>query len=340
MSSMVERSEKAAGNGRSPYAFVVGCPRSGTTLLGRMLDSHPMLALADEPHFIPRAIRGTPVGEDPDLSPALVQAAREYHRFGRLGLSEEFVDAAAGRSRTYGAFVRALYDGFADSKGKPLAGEKAPYYVRYLPHLHTLFPWARFVHIIRDGREVALSLVHWAERKGKGPVARFAMARGEPVAVCALWWAGRVRAGRHDGAALGPTLYHEMRYEGLVGQAEETIRAITDFLGLAFDPQIMRFNEGKVQKDSKRSAKSAWLPPVKGLRDWRTDMSARDIELFEALAGDLLDELGYERAAPTISPAIAEIAERCRAQWAIERAGSMGRARSAEFAASSQADDD
>ena len=207
--------------------------------------------------------------------------------------------------------------------------------MRYLPFLHGLLPSARFVHIIRDGREVALSAVHWAQRKSKGPVARFQLARDEPFAVCALWWAGRVRAGRRDGVALGPNLYHEMRYENLVAQTEETIRAITDFLELDFDPLVMRFNEGKVREDSRRSAKSAWLPPTKGLRDWRNDMSARDIELFEALAGNLLDELGYERAVSTISPGIAKIAEHCREQWLTERSKSLGRARSSELAASS-----
>jgi len=66
------------------------------------------------------------------------------------------------QTATYREFVTALYDTFAHQNGKPLAGEKTPDYVRRLPLLHALFPWSRSVHIVRDGRNVALSLIDWA----------------------------------------------------------------------------------------------------------------------------------------------------------------------------------
>ena len=69
---------------QNPFVFVVGCPRSGTTLLQRMLDNHPELAVAHDSHFIPLAIKNESVGVDPQLTPELVTWVTTYRRFHRL----------------------------------------------------------------------------------------------------------------------------------------------------------------------------------------------------------------------------------------------------------------
>jgi Sulfotransferase family len=302
----------------NPYLFVVGCPRSGTTLLQRMLDNHPRLAVANDSHFIPRVLKDVPIGVNPVLTPELVEQVRTYRRFYRLALPDDAVRKAARESRTYREFVSALYSEYGRLRGKPLAGEKTPDYVRHLPRLHALFPWARFVHIIRDGRDAALSILEWA-RGGKG-ASRFELWEEEPVAVCALWWRWLVTTGRRDGRALGPARYHEVRYEDLVADPEPTLRELASFLELPYAPEMVAFHEGKTRHDSGLSAKKAWLPPTPGLRDWRTEMSSRDVELFEVLAGDLLFALGYERRTDTPSPKIAEVADGCRRWWDSEMA--------------------
>ncbi len=206
---------------QNPFVFVVGCPRSGTTLLQRMLDNHPELAVAHDSHFIPLAIKNESVGVDPQLTPELVTWVTTYRRFHRLQLSEGDVAEAASRSATYSEFVGALYAAYARAHGKRLAGEKTPDYVRYLPQLHALFPTARFIHIIRDGRDVALSVRDWTQG-GKGP-SRRAMWDEEPVAVCALWWRRFVSTGFRDGAPLGCSAYREVLYERLVEAPEATL---------------------------------------------------------------------------------------------------------------------
>ena len=171
------------GPGQNPYLFVVGCLRSGTTLLQRMLDSHPQLAVGYDCHFIPQGIRRVPVGVDPPLRTRLVERVRRLPRFARLGLPDAAVAEAAANAKTYSEFVSGVYRQCALLHGKALAGEKAPGYCRHLPHLHALFPWVRTIHLVRDGRDVALSVLDW----GKGP-ARLPLFRDEPVAACALWW--------------------------------------------------------------------------------------------------------------------------------------------------------
>jgi hypothetical protein len=117
-----------------------------------------------------------------------------------------------------------------------------------------------------------------------------------------------VRLGREAGAALGPQLYHEVRYEALVADPAGELERLCAFLELPFEEAMLRFHEGRRRSESGLSAKSAWLPPTPGLRDWRTQMSAEEVERFEAVAGELLDELGYPRAVPEPSAESREFA--------------------------------
>lgn len=285
-----------------------------------MLDSHPMLAVANDTSFLHKPLKAcVPDWKkkvqrqgDVPLTPELVEYTRNYKHFGRLEVTAAQVDEAATEA-SYAAFVSKIYDAFAANRGKPIAGEKTPDYVRRIPLLHQLFPQAKFVHIIRDGRDVALSSVEWA-KKGIGP-SKFELFEKHPIATTAMWWCWQVASGRKDGKVLGQELYHELRYEQLLDDPATTLRGITDFLGLPYDAGMERYHEGKSSYAPTASAKSAWLPPTKGLRNWHAEMQPRDLQVFEALAGELLDELGYPRAEGALAGDIATEAEQCRRWW-------------------------
>jgi Sulfotransferase family len=300
--------------GRNPYLFVVGCPRSGTTLLQRMLDAHPLLAVSNDPHFIPFA-PGVAVGLDPPVTPQLVEWLLGYRTFARLGLDEGTVSKAAAAAATYRELVATLYDAFGAARGKPLAGEKTPRYVRYLPLLHSLFPNARVVHLLRDGRDVALSTLEWA-RSDRGP-GRFSLWGENPLAVCALSWRWHVSTGMRDAAAFGER-YSEVRYEDVVADPESTMRRVAEALELPFAFEMLEFHSGRTRAEPGLSAKDAWLPPTPGLRDWRTQLAPDQLELFDALAGDVLEVLGYERTAVEVSPGTNARAARYREAWESE----------------------
>lgn len=323
-----------------PYLFVVGCPRSGTTLLQRMLDGHPQLAVANDCHFItrglekfaPELIAPAVAGEDPELSPSVLAAVRGYHRFSRLGLAEDRVDAIAAREKTYAGFVSALYSAFAAMRGKPLAGEKTPDYVRHIPLLHGLFPKARFLHIIRDGRDVALSLRDWADaNKGPGRLSRW---QEDPIAVSALWWSWQVDCGRKAGRHIGAEYYMAVRYEALVADPERELRRIGDFLDLPFSGEMLKFHAGRRKSGENLSAKSAWLPATPGLRNWRQDLTAAEIALFETLTGKLLAELGMPRASSEASREMKSRADHFRSWWSqhLRRRRAKARARRNKYA--------
>ena len=299
-----------------PRVFVVGCPRSGTTLLQRILDAHSELAVANDTHFVTRAVEKLGLagaarnGEAIPLTEEVLAAVVGYHRFRRLGLDSAAVERAAGRASTYAGFVGALYEELALAKGKRFGGEKTPDFVRRLPLLHALFPGTRTVHIIRDGRDVILSLLQWATpTKGPGRLATWAE---EPLATAALWWEWQVRSGRSARASVGEDRCMELRYESLAGDPEPEARRLCSFLGLDYDASMLAFHEGRRRDDPSLDAKKAWLPPTPGLRNWREQMDEDGLALVETLIGPFLEELGYERSVDTVTAEVAERADSCR----------------------------
>jgi hypothetical protein len=283
----------------NPYVFLVGCPRSGTTLLRRILDAHRDLALTPETHWIPRCLeRGIGVTPEGFVTSELVEHLLASPKFARTRIEPAELASllqANGPVR-YADFVRGFFNLFGRVEGKPMVGDKTPGYVRHLPLLHELFPKAKFVHLIRDGRDVVLSALGW--RRAPKLAARFPTWRSHPVPTAALWWERHVRAGRQGAEALGPGSYHEVRYEALIAHTAAEVETLCSFLGLFFDEAMLRFHEGRTQRAPGISAKRAWLPPTPGLRAWRTEMAAEDVECFEAMSGHVLDDLGYPRGAP------------------------------------------
>jgi hypothetical protein len=306
----------------NPYFFVVGCPRSGTTLLRRMLDAHPGLAMMPrETHFIPRIYeRRAGLTAEGEVTPAVVDELLADRHFARLGIDREALEGLLGRAgpTPFAGFVSRIFDMQGRARGRELVGDKTPGYVRHLPTLHALWPEARFVHLIRDGRDVCLSLLEW----GKGPrlAGRFSSWAEDPVSTAALWWEWHVRLGREDGLSLGPERYRELRYESLVSTPERDCSAVCDFLGVPYDDAMLGLHRGRERGAPGRGAKGAWRPVTAGLRDWRTEMPAGDIERFEAAAGELLDELDYGRCLPTPSTAATTRAARLRESFARDLA--------------------
>lgn len=301
----------------NPYLFITGCTRSGTTLLQRMLDSHPQLAVSNDSHVIPRSVLALQPDPDLPLTRQLVREVTGYRYFRNLGIETETAERVARRCRTFPELARALFDELARRRGKPLAGEKDPEYVRRLPVLHGLFPSARIIHIVRDGRDVALSTMDWMTPSRF--LGRMALWREEPVAVCALWWRRQVAAARQGHAVVGEDRCLEVRYEELVCTPETVLMAVARFLELPYEPQMLRYHEGRTAQPvrvRRPEIKDQWLAPIQGLRDWRTALTRRDLQLFETLAGDLLTSLGYPRGTNgDVAPGVRAVAERCERWW-------------------------
>jgi hypothetical protein len=301
-------------DGCDPYLFIVGCARSGTTLVHRIVDAHPEIAITPEMHWITRQFES----RNGLVTPELVSELSGHKRFTQFEIPREEFEGllGSGEALPYPTFLRRVFGLYGKIKNKPLVGNKTPAYVRSIPTFHALWPDAKFVHIIRDGRDVCISILNW--KKAERIVGRYASWEEDPVSTAARWWASKVRKAREDGAALGPGPYHETLYEDLVEDPERECKRLCEFLGVPYDDAMIRFHEGRERVKPGRSAKSAWLRVTSGLRDWRTQMCTGDVERFEAAAGDLLEELGYERAVPNPSSEVLEQAARIREAFTRE----------------------
>jgi len=293
------------------FPFFVGCDRSGTTLIQAVFDAHSRLAIPYESHFIPMLLRRRERYEIPggfELD-AFRRDLFAYPFAERWGLSRDEIAQALKEAapNDVPAAIRTVFSTYAARENEPLYGDKTPGYVRALPRIAAAFPEARFVHIIRDGRDVALSLldVEWAPNT---------------IVDAARFWKQRVEAGRNAGRVLGSDRYAELHYEVFVDDPEKEAKRICSFLGL-------RFEEGML--DYRRKAESiieqSGVPhrheglreaPTKGRRDWRQQLEPKDVLLFEAVAGETLTAFGYERSAPEVPPALKKQAQ---AQLAVRK---------------------
>lgn len=289
--------------------MVVGCGRSGTTLLTVMLDSHPALAMpAETGGFVlefcgvpVRSSRPAPLLPAVDAEPgaplgsaavaSMLDELERWDRYRLWGLDRRAVHAAveASAARTRVDVIRAVYRSYAASQGKDRYGDKTPNHVLHMHTLSRLFPEAVFVHLVRDGRSVALAL----QEMSFGP---------STASQAATYWAQRVNMGRNAGRALGPNRYVEVRYEDLISEPERELRRIVACCGLDFEPAMLRYDQA-VQRQLRMSPapqedRSLTLPLTSGLRDWRTQMPDADVAAFEMLAGRTLRHFGYYTSAP------------------------------------------
>ena len=281
----------------NPYLFIVGCPRSGTTLLQRMVNAHPQLAIIPESHWILRLFDERK-GLTPEalVTPEVISCLLEQVDFRRCRVDQSELETLLESDQpvSYADFVTDIFDAYGRAQGKTIAGNKTPGFARRLSVLHALWPRARFVHLIRDGRDVCLSVADWPKAQQKKP-GIFCTWREDPVSTTAFWWELNVRLARQGGDLLGPELYHEVRYESLIDNPAQECGALCRFLALPYDDRMLRFHEGRTRTKPGLDAKHAWLPITCGLRDWASQIPAADVERFEAAAGGLLTELGYPR---------------------------------------------
>jgi hypothetical protein len=275
------------------FPFFLGCGRSGTTLLRAMFDSHPEMAVPAESNFISSmgSTRSAYEGSQSLNVDRFTDDLFGKHGWGfrRWGLPLDEVRKALSQRHlhTFADGIRCVYMLYAEKHGKSRYGDKTTHYISLIAQLAQLLPEARFVHIVRDGRDVALALLEspWGF---------------ETIPQAAVYWAGSVESGRRAGRWLGAERYCEVPYEDLVTKPDETLQLLCDFIHLKFDGAMLRYFERAdeiiAQCESPEHHQRLFLPPTKGLRDWRTQMSASDAAVFDVIAGDLLADLGYEIA--------------------------------------------
>lgn len=255
--------------------LIVGCARSGTTLLRDLLRSHPRLAFPGESNFLPLFYRA--FGDPRTDREACSLAARILRLQWVRPWNVSLAPSSLARCRSYSELASALYEDVARRQGRPRWGDKTPNYVLEIPTLLEIFPHAKVIHIYRDGRDVALS---W-RAVPLGP---------RDLVNAAVRWKRRVVAGRRDGSRF-PGSYHEVRYESLLIRPEETMKAVCAFLGEDYTEDVLRPTR---QDDAAPPVASETEIAAGNSSKWKFAMTREERARFEGVAGDLLSSLGYE----------------------------------------------
>ena len=274
--------------------FIGGAGRSGTTLLVDLLGLHPNLSPIYETDFVVFCARLLASGMPTDVAvqqigqfmeqwtrplPHRPHNKREHERFVHgphhilfdrgtaLRETRRFCEAiAVGREvEGFRNFLDSLFGEHTRLDGKTRWVNKTPAYVRMLPILRQVYPDMKFIHCVRDGRDVAASVV----TRPFGP---------SRVDEAARWWAGSVEAGIRF-ADTHPEHVHTVRYEDLLTDPAATLEPVLDFLG----------EDGA---DAMLRAHSIGLDPSRS-GAFRESFSANDHSAFDDAAGGLLDRLGY-----------------------------------------------
>ncbi|HEX5708828.1 MAG TPA: sulfotransferase [Pyrinomonadaceae bacterium] len=293
-----------AARALAPMPIIVGTPRSGTTLLRFMLDAHPDLAIPPETGFLKLAPRLRGGGDDlrEKFFRAVVNYPEQYPSWPDFGIPEAEFRAALAEISPFNVSegFRAFYRLYAARHAKPRYGDKTPLYCMEIAAIRRILPEARFVHIIRDGRDVALSL----RRQWFSP--------GYEIETQARYWRKTVTAARRAGR--GRPDYFELRYEDLVLKTRETLGRVCEFLALEYDERMLDYYKGvpeRLEEHKGRSGRDGAMlmtdeqrrrqqqrttePPDPALvYAWRSRMSADESARYARVAGGLLRELGYE----------------------------------------------
>jgi hypothetical protein len=267
--------------------FIVGCPRSGTTLLQMAIGNHPEIVMPHETGFYSLLWKRNKrrLGElgDAVSFKAGFDAAMSFWRIREMKLDpDEVWHRCRAGEQDWETLFLAILGTFADRAGKARIGEKSAGHVYLLSELGARFPHAKFLHIVRDPRAVVLS--HY-------------QAFGGFTAGLGRRWKRAIAAHLEQAPTLGPDRYRMVRYEDLVSRPEETIRHVSDFLDLSFFDSMVNQHKREHRGFAERSSghmENVNRPIFRSSIDrWKSELTSVQVAVIEHLLGEEMRLMGY-----------------------------------------------
>jgi hypothetical protein len=255
--------------------FIGGAGRSGTTLLRVILDSHPHIACGPELKILP-------------------QISAWWHacqtQFAPLLHNYEMTDHDV--NAMFATIIKTILDKHRLHHGKQRSAEKSPNNVQAFFALHKMFPQSPFIQVIRDGRDVIASLLtmDWKTAEGKPvPYTR-------DVVAAAQYWLHCVQSGRRfrDSLPTDQKTYMEIHYEAIIGDPENSLRGLFDFLGEPWDACVLDYHLQPRNLADESSAIQVSQPLYNAaLHRWQHDLTQQQKQQIKPVIGAALIELGY-----------------------------------------------
>lgn len=272
-------------NSINQQIFIGGCSRSGTTLLGAMIGGHTNCICSPESHFKIDVLRALARETIPPTPAAMLALTKRHWRFKIWELELEAPTTFDTQTETpYADLLGWIVTQYAHQQNKPDAHiwvDHTPENLGYASSLMQLYPHAKMIHIVRDGRAVAASIMplDW------GP---------NSIIKAARWWMRLTSFGLAAETTFGPECVMRVKYEDIVLEPEATMRAICTFLNIDFQPEMLQatgFNPPSYTTKQHKLVGSRPNPSV--VTRWEQKLTHRQVEIFENLTRDFLFYLGY-----------------------------------------------
>lgn len=268
--------------------FIVGCQRSGTTLLRLILNSHSQIAIPEEGTFWMPLLRRFRNRSNEHISRKELENILKY-----ISKNSQFKlwcmnpipvinEILSWKQCTLRDLMEAFYKHYAILQNKNIWGDKTPSFFRMIPVLNKIFPEAKFIHVVRDGRDVFLS---WRRMNSLM----------NNLSLCAIEWKYKVVKARKDLEKLPTNKWIEIKYEDLVKNPENIVKKICEFLGIDYEKEMLLFYRKSTKYIGKHHSGLIFKPISKSsLEKYKRELSFKDIRKFELLTKDVLKLYKYE----------------------------------------------
>lgn len=268
--------------------FIIGAQRSGTTLLRLILNSHSQIAIPEEGTFWMPLLRRYGVNPHKKFSKKELDNCLKYissnSQFKLWNIPcDELIDKINYHScQDLLSLMQIVYSMYSEKHHKAIWADKTPSFFRMVPELSRLFPEAKFIHIIRDGRDLYLS---WRKiDPGKSN-----------IAVCALEWCHKVCTAQKDLLKFRNSNHLEIRYEDLVQDPKKILNSICLFLNIKFEAEMLNFWQQSEKYIGCHHSELIFKPlSTHSINKWKKELSDNELQVFENIAGDCLRNNGFE----------------------------------------------
>ncbi|EKU98566.1 sulfotransferase domain protein [Leptolyngbya sp. PCC 7375] len=273
--------------------LMIGTQRSGSNLMRLMLNQIPMIEAPHPPHILQRLMPLMSAYEDLSDTSTFAQLVDDVCRLIELNpvpwegvvLDRQDITNRCTQNSLVAVFS-AVYDVLAETRGAETWCCKSLANVHYVPEIDEYLPKAKYLYLYRDGRDVAVSF-------------RKAVIGQKHFYHIAQDWAKAQRAALKMREKFDENQFFSISYESLTGSPEESLKALCKFLEVEYSPSMMSFHESSEAKNT-ASSSSLWNNVTKPImnqntKKFLTQASEEDVKIFELVAGDVLDALGYER---------------------------------------------
>ena len=312
-----------------PVFFIVGHARSGTTWLRTILNSHPEILCRGEGRFFERSFWWEDFEESQlkNIPPSSLYGAILESKYLKAWVDRSVWAGGEDTDKHLANLTRLAIDYFLAEQlsktNKRIVGDKTPFAsAEVVEDISVIYPDAKVIHIIRDGRDIAVSVIHhiWNYAKNEGGMydlgpeeleKRYRYREGsmnllaeslfteERLADIARGWSTKVRKATEDGPILLGSNYAEVRYEDLLERPVEEVGRLLKFLGADSSEETAKrcveTTGFELTSNRKRGQEDSSSRSRKGVAgDWKNVFTEEDKGIFKENAGDLLVKLGYE----------------------------------------------